>query len=133
MRLVYEHPHIIADWLGKRLGEKFSAPYKVIGGVRNEALVCAWLFNQYNGRNIEVSVASDGAINRGFIYAAADYVFNQLGCKRASCHVSINNHKSISFIERIGWKREGYRENWYEDGSDAILYGMKKEDCKWLP
>lgn len=132
MRLVYEPSDRIAEWLGERLGEKFSTPYTVIGGLQNDALACAWLFNHYNGRNIEVSVASDGSVDRGFIMAAADYVFNQLKCERASCHVSENNHKSIAFIERIGWKREGFRENWYEDGSGAFLYGMKKEDCKWL-
>lgn len=132
MSLVFDRNDEIATWIGLRLDERFSRPYTTIGLERDGKIIAGWLFNHYTGRNIEVSVASDGAITRGFIYAATDYVFMQLGCVRASCHVSVKNEKSLRFTRWFGWEQEGIRKNWYEDGSDAIVFGMLKENCKWL-
>jgi RimJ/RimL family protein N-acetyltransferase len=131
--LVFGKDDEVAEWLSPRLNQTFAKPFTAIGGMRDGVLVAAWLFSHYNGRNIEISVAADGHLNRGFVYAAVDYVFNQLKCRRASCHVSTLNHKSISFIERIGWRWEGYSPLWYEDDSPALCYGIRKEDCaRWL-
>jgi RimJ/RimL family protein N-acetyltransferase len=128
--LVLDRNREVADWLEERLPVKFSGVFSTIGLERDGSLVAAWIFNDYQNDNIEIAVASDGAITRGFINAAADYVFNQLNCRRASCHVRTDNHKSIAFIERIGWVREGLRRQWFPD-SDAYVYGMLKSECKW--
>lgn len=128
--LVFGRDRDVADWLEDRLPVKFTGWFSTIGLERDNRLVAGWLFNDYQNDNIEVAVASDGAITRGFINAAAHYVFVQLNCRRASCHVRTDNHKSIAFIERIGWVREGLRRAWFPD-CDAYVYGMLKHECKW--
>jgi RimJ/RimL family protein N-acetyltransferase len=129
---VFDRQDEIATWLGVRLGEEFSKPYTTIALQRDGKIVAAWLFNHYTGRNVEVSVAADEPITKGFIYAATEYVFRQLNCTRASCHVSTNNLKSHRFVTWFGWEPEGIRKQWYQDNSDALSFGMLKEKCKWL-
>jgi RimJ/RimL family protein N-acetyltransferase len=36
------------------------------------------------------------------------------------------------FDEHVGFIQEGVIRQAFEDGEDAILYGMLKSECKWI-
>lgn len=43
--------------------------------------------------------------------------------------VASDNERSVSLIERLGFKREGSLRNFYDDGADLMIYGMLKSEA----
>ena len=88
----------------------------------------------YTGNGIMMNVAGGykGWINRAFLRAAFAYPFKQLGCTRVSGLVRADNYAAQQFDERLGFKREGLVRRGDDDGTDLIMYGMLREECKWI-
>ena len=64
-----------------------------------------------------------------------NYVFNQTNCNRATVTCSNDNNKVKKLIQGLGFEKEGLMRNAIviEDTQvDAAVYGMLREDCKWL-
>lgn len=82
-----------------------------------------------------MSVASDGTgrwFNRTFLRAAFAYPFIQMKYTRVSGLVRVDNYAAQRFDEHLGFKREGLLRKGDDDGTDLILYGMLKEECRWI-
>jgi RimJ/RimL family protein N-acetyltransferase len=43
-----------------------------------------------------------------------------------------DNLDAQRFDEHLGFKREGLVRRGADDGTNLILYGMLKEECRWL-
>lgn len=68
---------------------------------------------------------------KDFLFHAFNYPFNILGCSRVTGLVRIDNIAAQKFDERIGFIKEGVlREG--QDGTDLIVYGMLKRECRWI-
>lgn len=119
------------EWLSTRLTGKVNA-IQAIGLEKDGKIIAAFAFSDWTGPDIELSVASEGSITRELLKRVAQYVFVQLNCRRATCNISVNNHKSIRFVQRNGWVLEGRRRQWCNDGSDAWMFGLLKSECKWI-
>lgn len=122
----------MADFVIRTIGcDAFSPPYTTIGVVdRAGRIVGGWVFNGYTGPNVEVSLAGRGAIARGVLRAVAHYVFQQLGCRRATAHIKSRNVRALLQAERGGWRREGMHAGWFYD-DDAVSLGITRETCRW--
>lgn len=61
----------------------------------------------------------------------SDYIFNTCGCDRLTSVVRITNEPSLKLTRHLGFKEEGHLRRVF-DGDDAKLFGMLKEECRWL-
>ena len=53
--------------------------------------------------------------------------------KRLTAEVEPDNHRSLRQVQRLGFVYEGYRRLGLEGSRDTLVYGMLREDCKYLP
>lgn len=122
----------VAKWLGEKLGTVFVPPYEAIGILDKDGFkVGAALFNDHADRNIEITVYGSGAFQRDVCRWIARYCFVQLDCLRITARTRVSNLYIRRLLEHHGWKQEGNLRCWYDD-EDAALYGLLREDCKFL-
>lgn len=76
--------------------------------------------------------ADPGSLTRGFIRAMFHYPFYQLGVRRITACARVSNHQSRKFLHRVGFALEGMQRSGYQDGEDKMLFGMLREECRWL-
>jgi len=133
--IVAQPKEAIAEFVKKTIGE--TQPYEnysAIGLVKNDLLVAGAIYNHYNGSDININFAAEpGArwMTREFLYACFDYPFNQLTCRRASVLVPKKNKTARKFTVHLGFEYEGNMRKALPN-DDMIIYGLLKENCKWL-
>ncbi len=132
-----------SEWVARWVVSQIDGPegvrvpdrwYEAIGFLnKDQALAGGVVFYDYVGHDIEVMAAGQGLwltpLNLKTIFL---YPFVQLGCRRLTCHVARRNRVSRKFVTRLGFKLEGVRRAGMADGQDAMLYGMKRNDCRWI-
>ena len=69
---------------------------------------------------------------REMFRVAGDYTFNQLRVQRVTARTRPDKSKVVNLNNRRpGFRVEGRARRYYPDGTDAILFGMLKEECNW--
>ena len=102
-----------------------------IGDFRNGAVHSAAGFVNWCGHDVEVHLASAGALSRAFLKRLGEYVFGELGCARASCRVAADNPWQ-NVLTRMGWRQEGRLRNGFDGVSiDMLVFGILKEDYRY--
>jgi len=135
--VVYEPQAEMIAWAEARIsGNTFRNDARAIGVVRDGALCGVVVFDNFSVGQCCLSVASDGSrrwITREFLIRVFAYPFLQLKHWRLTCLVSASNEPSLRLCEHFGWKREGLIRRGAPDGSDMILLGLLREECRFLP
>lgn len=133
----------LAEWAGQRLGEPLEAfgfdrkgfpLFQCMGFAREDKLLCVVVAYHRTQDNIFMAFAADSPrwASKQNIAALGAWAFDQLGVKRITATVKKNNKRARKFDEGIGFKVEG-KVRKLQDGTDAILYGMLKEEHQeWL-
>ena len=130
-RIIIGQP--VVEWVQERalclgcnpIGFGLEEDGRIIAGV---------VFNDYNGANISMHVASDGSkrwMTRQFIWMVFDYAFNQAKVKRITGLVGEGNTEAQLFDEHIGFKLETTLSDAHPSG-DLLIYVLRREDCRWL-
>jgi hypothetical protein len=128
--IVVEDPAVVA-WMERRLGVTFSHPHIVRGFMTDDGkLLCAVLFNNYSGSNIDISVASR-RITRGVLRYVARYVFAQLGCRRLTTITKKRNKHAQRMAARCGFKFESVARHFFPD-DDGVVFRMLRDECRWM-
>lgn len=60
------------------------------------------------------------------------YLFDHLGVARITCLSSKKNKRSRKTIEGLGFRHEGTLKKGLDGNRDAIVYGMTREQCRWI-
>lgn len=112
-------------------GKVIVEPCRVFG-IRNRKgeLIGVAVWNDFDGRNIELSVAGKGAWRKDALRALGKYAFEQLGCKRVTFTTKAGNTTVRALIERLGAKPEGLKRNHYDD-DDAAVYGLLPDEYRF--
>lgn len=123
----------IGEYVGKRLGIKISEPYTAFGFMTDDKKpLSAFVFNEYNGSNIEVTAVSDpGGIPRSVLRYLAKYVFGKCDCRRLTMRTKKQNKAMLKLAPRVGFKYECVAKHFFGD-DDAVVFRMLKEECPWL-
>ena len=133
--LVYNLPCVV-EFVNSLIpgDDKYPLDTGNIGLLENGKLIGGVLYTRYTGTDVCMHVAGayPGWVNLSFIKAAFRVPFIQLGCQRCSGLVRVDNHAAQKFDEHLGFKREGVLRKADDDGCDLIIYGMLREECKWL-
>jgi len=53
--------------------------------------------------------------------------------RRLTAEVEPDNRRALRQVQRLGFVYEGYRRLGLEGTRDTLVYGMLKDDCKYLP
>lgn len=135
-RIVWDQPERIMRFVAERTGEEsYGQDYTALGLEKDGELVAGVLFTNYTRAAILMHVASDGSrhwMTPAFLAASFRYPFIQLGCRRVTGLVRLDNEVAMHFDEHLGFKREGVLREGATDGCDLVLYGMLKSECRFL-
>lgn len=134
--IIYDQSARVCEWVQERLemGEEFVFP-KAIGLEEDGVLIAGVLYDLYTKASINMHVAADEKnywISKSFLRASFGYPFHQLKCHRVTALVRADNARSRRLTEHLGWKQEGLIRMGNADGTDVVLYGMLKNECRWL-
>jgi hypothetical protein len=112
------------------IGKDIIPPCTALGLEEGGEIVAGVVFNGYTGPDIEITVAAlPGKVSPRFVRACGRYVFNQLGCLRAS--ITTEQPEVIRLAHRLGAQTEGRKRNGFGLNRDAVLLGILKEDWKF--
>lgn len=130
--IVTGHSAAVAKWLGDKLGTEFTPPYEAIGILDKDGFrIGAALFNDRADRNIELTTYGPGAFRRDVCVWIAQYCFIKNDCLRITARTRVSNLHVRRVMEKFGWRHEGTLRDWYDD-EDAVIYGMTRDDCRFL-
>lgn len=133
--VIYNMP-VVSEFVSEHIpgNDKFRPDDPNIGLLKNGKLIAGCVFNFYTGTGICMHVAATekGWLNKEFLRSAFRYPFVQLGCRRVTGLVRTDNLEAQKFDEGLGFKREGLMRCADDDGCDLIVYGMLRDECRWL-
>lgn len=126
------------DWIKGRANiHADTEDYTFMGFVEDEEILGVIVFSDYDGNNIFIHLALDDprVCQRRFIKLMFDYCFNQAGCNRVTATCDNNYDRIKKLIEGVGFEKEGVLKSMMkikDDYVDAAVYGMLKENCRWV-
>lgn len=127
----YSQSRDALDWVAERLGVNFrltEATWLTARGQHGSILGVA-IFSRFAQGNCEVTVVlRDTFLPRNLLLHSVAYVFGQLKCRRATAFIAVDNAKSLSAAQRLGFRIEGTCKQWFPSG-DAHVLGILREDC----
>lgn len=105
-----------------------------LGVVRNNKLIAGIVYTDFTGHNIHMSIASDDAgwLTRNVLKHAFGYPFNQLGVERITCTIARKNKRSRKLCKGVGFVEEGKVRRGYDGKQDMMIYGLLKQECRFL-
>lgn len=126
----------VGEFVGRLIGnENPWSAYEAIGIEINGELVAGAIIDNYI-ENARCSIHCGGVgknwLNRSFLALVFGYVFKQLKCNAVINIVDGNNKESLKFTEHLGFKIIYTIVGGGNNGSDAVIFEMRKKDCKWL-
>lgn len=133
--LAYGYDQYIRQWVSNELGYAVGGDnYRAIGILHNDRVIGGCVYHDYKGYMVEGSLATTDKrwCSRKVLKALFDFAFNELGCERFHAVCSKKNKQMRDIFVRLGFKQEGSHPKAHIDGSDAISYGMLKDQCKWI-
>lgn len=134
--LAYGAP--VAAWVAARIPHVGDAarfgPCAAIGFVRGHALCAGAVFTNYRGHDIELSFAAADPrwARRGSLRAVFHYPFRQLGCARVTAVTGRANARARRLTAGLGFTLEGVIRRGLDGRDDALVFGMLREECRWL-
>ena len=134
--MIYGQDERVLKWVGDRTDEDDFGPGSIaIGLEEDNELIAGVAFNMYTKASICMHVAAMPGkrwMTKDFLWRSFAYPFIQLGCNRVTGLVREDNFVAQKFDEHLGFKREGLLRRACTDGQNMILYGMLREECRWL-
>ena len=134
-RIIIDQSEAITNWVAAKIGEDAIPMAYGVGLEHHGRLIAGVVYAQKTHCNVHMHVASDGSRQwmtpeyLGFCFA---YPFNHLKCERVTGFVRADNIDAQRFDEHLGFIREGRLRRACADGTDLIVYGMLREECRFL-
>ncbi len=139
MRFIFSdanNPAIIEGmcrWAGVRIGASFDPATAKGISVLCENGAATVLYTDYRKVDIRMHVAGVGHwLSRAALSVWFGYPFQELGVRRVTGLVARKNRVARRLNEKLGFVQEGCMRHAMENGDHMILYGMLREDCRWL-
>ena len=113
----------------------FKAPRWFSAWARNDAGnlmgIFAIEFKYWFEGYVTVMVFDPRCLSRRVLRAIFTAAFTH--ARRLTAEVEPDNHRALRQVQRLGFVYEGYRRLGLEGTRDTLVYGMLKDDCKFLP
>lgn len=134
-RVLLDRSDEVMRFVADRTGESRYDDYATIGLERDGRIVAGVVYQGHGGPNVLMHFALDGSrhlATPAFVCAVFTYPFKVLRCNRVTGLVRTDNHEAQRLDEHLGFVREGVMRAGASDGTDFILYGMLKAECRFL-
>lgn len=137
-RIVFDpaHNHMAGMWAQQRIGNPYPfRDFVAMSLLDGDAMVATVLYCNHSRNNIELHVASDGSkkwMTRAYLRCVFDYPFNHLRVARVTGVVPASNAQALKFDLALGFQVEGRMREAYLDGSDLLILGMLRSECRFL-
>lgn len=113
----------------------FDTPLWFCASVRNDdGGIAAALACEYRTpfeMTFNAAIDDPRFMSRRFLRAIFKALFT--GAVRLVAEIDIDNRASLRIVPRLGFVYEGYKRRGINGVTDAYVFGMLKEDCKFLP
>jgi RimJ/RimL family protein N-acetyltransferase len=131
--MIVAHPaDEIARWIARGCRHlELVTPYTAIAWEQGGELTAAVMYDNFTHINIDAHVRGT-YWPRYFLRETFRYPFNQLKVTRLTARVPALNKASQEFVRRLGFHFEGCVRKALAGGEDLIVYGMLKDECRWL-
>lgn len=137
MHLVSQPREAIAQWLFNHFPEKherMASDFRALAAVDGQRILGAVIYDCFYARDCNVSLAIEDkrCVTREVLRAVFAYPFVQLALPRISASVDASNAASLCLMHRWGFRKEGVKRGAGIDGGDEILFGMLRNECRWI-
>lgn len=144
--ILYGHDEAIAKWVSEHLPERPAFGKCVAVGVvkpkgafpqtRDDRLLAGVVWHDYRGHDIMASIYAASprwvARPKETLAELFAYPFLQLGVARVTVLASRANKRARHMNERLGFRLEGTMRKGWDGKTDAMLYGMLRNECRWI-
>lgn len=122
----------IGLWVAERVGGAWTGNQEIAIGLKVNGIIRAGcIFEKYiPDRSIVVHLAIERA-SKTFLLVCFRYGFQQLNINCAIAIVDSENHKSLSWVHKLGFKECGYIPDAGRDG-DCIVMVFNRDDYERL-
>tara|TARA_R110000868_G_scaffold25231_1_gene98428 strand:- start:933 stop:1358 length:426 start_codon:yes stop_codon:yes gene_type:complete len=126
------------EWLKPRAHmADYHDDFSYIAFVEDGNILGVLLFSDYDGHNIFVHLALDDprCCQRRYIKWMFEYAFNQAKVERMTAMCLNGYERNEKLLSRTGFVKEGVVRKFFKTASgvkDAALYGILKEECRWV-
>lgn len=134
-----DEDELIARWVVAKLGQNREPlpkpPWAAAAVEQNGKIIAGFVAWRWIEDNIEISVAAERAAwcRPLVLRQLFGYLFDVLKCRRVTAFIDRSNSRARRLAEGVGFRHEGTLRQWLPYGSgDACVYGMLREDCRWL-
>lgn len=136
-RIILDDHLRVVRWVAPRIDEEPEGLLPAIGiGLEQDGqLIAGVLYTRYTGVSMEMHVAAIPGrrwLTREYLQTCFAYPFDMVGCRRVTGLVRASNYEARRFDEHLGFKQEGVLRKAAADGDDIIVYGMLREECRWI-
>lgn len=134
-KVIYGEDVRVAKWVGDQIDEVYAPGSSAIGLEQDGELIAGVVFDMYTGPSITMHVAAVPGkrwMTKDFLWRCFAYPFIQLQCSRVTGLVRVDNLVAQKFDEHLGFVKEGLLRRAAKDGTDYIVYGMLREECRFL-
>jgi RimJ/RimL family protein N-acetyltransferase len=134
MRLLFGQDNEVGRYVGEKLWLSIHPPFVAIGIVSDDGKALGgFVYNNYNGSNLEISYYGPGTLTRPIISAAFwGYPFNDADVLRLTATTRRSNKLVCQLLPRLGFIYEGTLRNYFgpEKGDDGIVYRLSRRDAE---
>lgn len=103
--------------------------------VDERGLKVAFIYNRFSHGNVALHMAARKGAMWGhphILHHVFYYPFVEMGCHRITAPIESTNIAMQRVAETAGFVLEGVLRRAGRNGSDLCIYGMLKEDCRWI-
>lgn len=118
----------------EKTGKKFYS-YRTLGMTYDGRLVAAILCDRFGTFDCQVHIYTEPGVvwaTPENCRAAFAFIFELLDRRRITCETPVSNPRMIRMNHRLGMVQEGVKRKGADDGGDAIIFGMLREECNWI-
>ena len=134
----YRSDEGVAEWMRQYWRDKgeeidWPRPYICFGVESDEGLGLGVIYERILNCDVNMHIVCSQRklMTRRVIRAAFTFPFVNLGRQRVTGLVPAINMLSRELCEKLGFELEGRRKRVFVD-DDEMIYGMTKEQCRWL-
>mgnify|MGYP003113161462 FL=1 len=132
-RMIFGADDYLKQWAAARIGIEGFGPSASIGVQRDGEIIAACVYHDLRDGQIEASIAASSPkwATRSVLYGLFAYPFIQVGANRLLVTCSEGNAKAMKMNKQLGFVEEGRLRQMFGK-HDAVLFGMLRNECKWI-
>ena len=136
MKIITEQDIRLLAWAQQQLDVKWNpSECRWLAGIESDALVFVVIYSRFSERNCELTIATDKTkrwATKENLRSIFTPPFEQWKLRRVTFIVKSDNKASLKMMRPLGAVREGIIRQAFTNKVDGIIFGMLREECRWI-